>query len=273
MHYFNKTDIGYSHINSGKICQDFSASYHDKERTIVTACDGHGGKIYIRSDLGSKFASNALMNVLKDVNYYSLRGGASDDYLNKLKLSILVEWNRRVEEHLNRYPIKKFELKELGDDEINKLKNNPERAYGTTMIGSLQIGNKLLVVHLGDGESILVRKGEIEPVFNDDEDEPVANMTYSMCAEDAYNHIKIRVIDFNDYDGIIICTDGVVNPYQNYDNFNNSMVKPLVHDLLLTKSTNSISEFVTKLESELGIGDDVSLSFIIKEEARERNYR
>ena len=36
--FFTKTETGYSHINAGKRCQDFSASYSDEERTIVTAC-------------------------------------------------------------------------------------------------------------------------------------------------------------------------------------------------------------------------------------------
>ena len=51
--FFTKTAIGFSHVVENKVCQDFSASYHDEERTIITACDGHGGDIYVRSHLGS----------------------------------------------------------------------------------------------------------------------------------------------------------------------------------------------------------------------------
>ena len=65
--YFTKTSIGYSHIKENKVCQDYSASYHDEERTIITACDGHGGDIYVRSHLGSKFASNAVIKVLREL--------------------------------------------------------------------------------------------------------------------------------------------------------------------------------------------------------------
>ena len=64
---FAKTSIGYSHVTANKRCQDFSASYSDEERTIVTACDGHGGNVYIRSHLGSKFASNAVIDVLREI--------------------------------------------------------------------------------------------------------------------------------------------------------------------------------------------------------------
>ena len=36
--YFSKTNIGYSHRKEEKPCQDYSACYHDEERTILTAC-------------------------------------------------------------------------------------------------------------------------------------------------------------------------------------------------------------------------------------------
>ena len=65
--FFTKTSIGYSHVTANKRCQDFSASYSDEERTIVTACDGHGGNAYIRSHLGAKFASKAVIDVLREI--------------------------------------------------------------------------------------------------------------------------------------------------------------------------------------------------------------
>ena len=69
MYYvFNKSSIGYSHINNKKPCQDYSASYKDNERVIITCCDGHGGAQYIRSQIGSKAASNAVLNVFKSLD-------------------------------------------------------------------------------------------------------------------------------------------------------------------------------------------------------------
>ena len=44
--HFHITSIGYSHIKADKVCQDFSSSYSDGERTIITACDGHGGEAF-----------------------------------------------------------------------------------------------------------------------------------------------------------------------------------------------------------------------------------
>ena len=71
--HFNVTSIGYSHVKSGKVCQDFSSSYSDGERTIITACDGHGGEVYIRSHKGSKFASLATLRAMLDAESLSFR--------------------------------------------------------------------------------------------------------------------------------------------------------------------------------------------------------
>lgn len=98
--FFTKTAIGYTHVQTEKICQDFSACYHDDERTIITACDGHGGEIYIRSDKGSKFASEAIINVFKRVEKSVFYRANREEIEKKLRLEILCEWNALVERNL-----------------------------------------------------------------------------------------------------------------------------------------------------------------------------
>jgi serine/threonine protein phosphatase PrpC len=263
MYVFNKTSIGYNHIKENKCCQDFSSSYSDLERTIITCCDAHGGKIYFRSNIGSKFASDAIMNVFKNITPYDTRKFNQDEYLETIKINILCEWNRMVETHLAKYKLTKKELLKLNENEFHKLLSNTYKAYGSTMMGALLIGNKALVVKLGDGEVALVHKNDVIYPFQDD-DEPVGNITNSLCEEDAYDHIKIKVFDFNKIDGIMMCTDGMINPYQNYNNFTNSMVKPLIKGLNSNGNLSTINLFVDTVGLKLGIGDDVSLSFIIK---------
>ena len=107
--HFNVTSIGYSHIKSGKVCQDFSSSYSDGERTLVTACDGHGGEVYIRSHKGSKFASLAILRAMLDTKSLSFRKYTAEEIEHNLKLNILCEWNRLVREDLAEHPIRKSE--------------------------------------------------------------------------------------------------------------------------------------------------------------------
>ena len=271
LYVFSKSSIGYSHIKDKGQCQDFSAVYKDPKRTIITCCDGHGGRKYIRSHIGSHMASNAIINVFNSIHpsFFRLK---DEEIENKIKLSILCEWNKLIEEQMSYKSIKRNELIDLDEDEILSLKSNPAVAYGTTLTGALLLGNKLLVVKIGDTECIGIRKGEIIDIF-DSSDDPAANVTYSMCQDDAFKYLKVKILDFKDLDGIILCTDGLTSPYQSYDNFNKSFIKPMVDKIIRTTSLIYIDEFVDEIASSLGVGDDVSLSFILSDNISKKYYK
>lgn len=63
---FNKSIKGASHIASGKPCQDYSGTYEDQNVQIVVVCDGHGGSTYVRSDAGSRFATEVTIECLQN---------------------------------------------------------------------------------------------------------------------------------------------------------------------------------------------------------------
>ncbi len=269
---FNQSSIGYSHIKNKKPCQDFSACYKDPERTIITCCDGHGGDVYIRSNVGSNMASNAVIKVFNLLTSYEISRENEDELAKKIKLNLLCEWNKQVEEQISNKPIRRSECKGLSEDEIEALKANPARAFGTTMTGAMVIGNKLIVVVIGDTEVIGIRRGKISRLL-EDENDPAANITYSMCQENAYKYLRVKILAWHDYDGIILCTDGLSSPYQSYENFENSFVKPIVLKTLETDGMSHISEIISNIASKLGIGDDVSLSFILKDKTNKKYYR
>lgn len=271
--FISKTSIGYAHIGSGTVCQDYSASYHDEERTIVTACDGHGGKIYIRSNMGSKYASQAVMSVFQNVRRSLFYKYTRQEICEKIKLGVLCEWNALAERDVSEKPFTKKELEKLGEEEIFRLKGNFSKAYGTTLNGAMVFGNKLICINVGDGGVFALKKGEVKSVFEEtDDDETVANLTYSMCSEDAYKHINVKILDFCEYDGVLICTDGVVNPYQNMNNFAKSFAKPMTAKILADEY-GDIDRFIEKMGTEIGIGDDVSCAMIVKSSTNPKNYR
>ena len=269
--YFTKTNVGYSHLKTNQPCQDYSACYHDEERTIVTACDGHGGKVYIRSNVGSRYASNAIISVFQEVDKSLFYRYSRQEICDKLRLQILCEWNALVERHLNEKGFSKRELEGLDKEQVFKLKQNPVKAYGTTLQGAMIFGNKLICVSLGDGGIFLVRKGQLSTAFEGDE-ETVANLTYSMCQEDAYKYLKVGIFDFSDLDGVLVCTDGVVNPYQSLGNFKEKFVKPICIKLQEGKQVE-MDEFITAMGEKIGIGDDVSLAMAMKMGVSLRGYR
>jgi hypothetical protein len=270
--HFHITSIGYSHIKADKVCQDFSSSYSDGERTIISACDGHGGDVYIRSHKGSKFASLATLRAMLDAESLSFRKYTAEEIEHNLKLNILCEWNRLVREDLTEHPLRKSEVAHLTAKQIDSIKQNPVKAYGTTLGGVMLYGSRLICVGLGDGGCFLIRNGEIAPAFSEDEDEPVANVTYSLCGEKAFENMNARIFDMRQLDGVLLCTDGVLGPYQSTVNFKRSFVRPVVRRILDGK-TNEVKSFVCDLGLRSGIGDDVSLSMILKDTAKSRFYR
>ena len=269
--FFTKTSIGYSHVLSGRKCQDFSASYSDEERTIVTACDGHGSDVYFRSHLGAKFASNAVIDVLREVERSAFYKNKKEAVIEKLKLNILCRWNTLVDEHLAKNPFRYTDIMELTESEVLSLRKNPIKAYGTTLNAAMVLGTKLICVSIGDGGCFLVKGGQCISPFTEDEDEPVANITYSLCQDDAFSHLKVTVNELSSYDGAVVCTDGMLNPYQSLTNFSYSLVAPAMMNLYQGKAT-ALSEFVRDVGLKLGTGDDVSLGIIMKDKISQRNY-
>ncbi|MBO4286155.1 MAG: protein phosphatase 2C domain-containing protein, partial [Bacilli bacterium] len=167
MYYvFNQTCIGYSHLKDKKPCQDFSASYQDNERIIITCCDGHGGAKYVRSQYGSKAASDAVLNIFKSIDRSFFYGLEEDKLVDKIKLLILCEYNRIIENYISEKPLRKSELVDLSEDDADSIRFNQAKAYGTTLSGAMIFQKRLIVVSIGDTEALGIRKGEIVKLFD-----------------------------------------------------------------------------------------------------------
>ena len=269
--FFTKSAIGASHVAAGLRCQDFSASYHDEERTVVTACDGHGGKLYVRSHLGAKFASEAAIAVLCGVERTAFYRRSREEVATNVRLNILCRWNELVDAHLRKKPITAAEVEGLSDTELHALRRNPVKAYGTTLHAAMLLGGKMICVSLGDGGCFLVKGGECRPAFAEDEDEPVANVTYSLCQDDAYTHLQVAVHELGSCEGAVVCTDGMLNPYRSLPNFSASLVRPAMLNLYKGKA-EKLAEFVCAVGEKLGTGDDVSLGIVMKGKLPVRSY-
>lgn len=84
--------------------------------------------------------------------------------------------------------------------------------------------------------------------------------------------MSARIFDMRSLDGVLICTDGILGPYQSTENFKRSFVRPVVRRVLDGK-VGEVKEFVCDLGLRSGIGDDVSLAMILKDSTRSRYYR
>ena len=116
-----------------------------------------------------------------------------------------------------------------------------------------------------------MKGGVATPAFTEDEDEPVANITYSLCQDDAFSHLLVTVHETANYDGAVVCTDGMINPFQNLANFSKALVMPAILNLHLGKH-EKLAGFVTDIGLKLGTGDDVSLGIVAKNKLSMRPY-
>lgn len=181
--------------------------------------------------------------------------------IDSIRLRVLCEWNRRVEKHLKRHPLRPSEMAGLSEKEKASLKQNPFRAYGSTLQAAMRLGSSFFFLSLGDGGCFLMKKKTLLAAFEEGEDEPVANVTHSLCEEDAYEHLKAAIYDSSYCDGAIVCTDGMINPYGSIDAFGKYAVLPTLSHLG-EGTVKEVCDFVERLGGELGSGDDVSLGVI-----------
>ena len=258
---YNKSSIGFSHINNKMPCQDHSVSYGKDKIQVITACDGHGGNLYFRSNKGSKFASQAVIDVINLYSVHRLHKLIKSNKLDKLKLEILCKWNELVEQDYSRKHFSKKELDKLNEEELFKLANNYICAYGTTLNAAILTNKFIICIQIGDGGVYLINKNNIELAFPEN-DENVANITNSMCADKAFDKIYIKAFYRYCYNGIIICTDGLLTPYQTYTNFKENFIVPFLNNfkLITIDSINKMNQFIEKIGLEIGTGDDVSIA-------------
>jgi serine/threonine protein phosphatase PrpC len=263
MRYLTKTSRGFSHIRENTVCQDFSASYHDENMTILTCCDGHGGKLYFRSDRGSKFASDAIIECIKAIDVNKINLLKQKEFQDKLKLQILCAWNRLVEDDISKHPFKDEELEQFNEDKLFIIKNRPEVAYGTTINAVAYIDKYFLCIRIGDGGVVLFKDNKFALAFEDD-DESVANITNSICEERAFDHFQIALINKREVDGVLICTDGLLVPYQSYCNFVKYFVLPSKRKMYKQNGQHLIELLIERIAKKIGVGDDVSVGIILK---------
>lgn len=185
---------GTVHQNNNLPCQDSYSVISNNERTVIAIADGHGGRVYCRSDLGAKFACEAALT--------AMRTEESD-----WALCIKREYDRKVKDHFLNNPLTNEEKELLGELSL-------ETAYGSTLLVASIEETCINVFQLGDGEiHILGSDGCFLPQLPDDDD-CVGSFTSSMSysEEKAMQHFRVKK-----YLGkpaiLFMYTDGYRNKY------------------------------------------------------------
>lgn len=196
---FNSHCQGESHKATEKPCQDFSFSIKSENYAIAVVSDGHGGKRYFRSDVGSKiavevahrclvaFAENIPPTLFAD--FPRTVAGAGDIYqteLQQLVRAIVVGWRNAVMEHAATNPLSETEQTIAQPDDDYEW----EATYGCTLIATLLTPQYWMALQIGDGKCVAVNKdGEpFEPIPWDDR--CFLNRTTSICDTSAADEFR-----------------------------------------------------------------------------------
>lgn len=286
---------GYSHIETGKPCQDSSFSEANPDGiAIAVISDGHGGKRYFRSEHGAKFItritrdkmtsfiSNFGNSNLKTVPYTqrkSIRTQIGDNDFHKqdkidkafrqLFGSIIYEWNQKIERHASENPLTDNEKSQLEDSWISDFekKEKLEKVYGCTLIAAAFTPSYWFAFQIGDGKCFAINdKGQwFEPIPWDDR--CFLNKTTSICDTDALDEFRYC------YEGngkipvsVFLASDGLDDSFgseENQENFYVQILKSLIKKGKF-ETEHEIRE-VLPILSKRGSKDDMSIAVIYNE--------
>ena len=271
---------GASHDDSGKPCQDASISIVHDDYAVAVVSDGHGGSRYYRSEIGSKLAVQASIDVIT-----SCMGEGRSDFITGLESdpskvlkrvtdAVLTRWTDLVMQYDTENPPSEEELSlEDSDGEREVL-----RAYGATLICGVLSDDVVFGFQIGDGELVAVNDESEESMLMPEDPDCFLNRTSSICSSEASSKFRHFIVceSINDIESddlravradprkvssISVCTDGLSTSFNSDDSFTrycsaipavlaSGDVKRLEDNLLLRSRSNT--------------RDDVSLSVVYR---------
>lgn len=242
---FNSTVQGSSHKAVGKVCQDFSLTYHDPKRNLSVAIvsDGHGGTKYIHSDLGSWLACEVTLDTLREfVSYINDADELTHDSLQHLFTAIYTRWASII---------------------TDEDPDAPLHHYGCTLMAYVQTPHWWLAFQIGDGKLVMQqRDGQYgQPVPWDDR--CILNVTTSLCDSDAIH--EFRYATGHDWpQAVYLASDGIDDTfgdgallYRFYEHLHDS-----ISEMGLLHVRLHLPEVLDHY-SEVGSHDDMSVAAVV----------
>lgn len=291
---FNKSVQGFSHKIKAIpiVCQDASATFENDDYKIAIVSDGHGDPACFRSDIGSKTAVDVSLENLKlfadeIINSYAENNIADNSNktslyndlkspklrvkrIKQLTNSIIGKWVEFILQNLKTNPITEDEYQKSGRYETSYREGkNLTHIFGATLIIALWVKDMLILIQQGDGGcTIFLEDGTIEQPVPADEN-CHANVTSSLCDDDALDSIRHYVVDLggNSVIGCFLGSDGVEDSYTdvagNHRFYKELLIKYFdIFNQDKDKLLNYLEEYLPDF-SEIGSGDDVSVACIV----------
>jgi hypothetical protein len=257
---------GASHVRSNLLNQD-SIDWWPKDQAGSAVClavsDGHGSAKSFRSDVGSKFAVDIALDVLRKFadGLKSSPDSLIKDRAQGLPKDLVQLWMKAVESHYREQSFTPEEEKKLGP--------RPEVAYGATLVTVLVSESYILYLQLGDGDILTVSaSGQVARPLESDK-RLFANETTSLCLPKAWDDFRFGFQKLPDRPPalILVSTDGYSNSFRDEEAF-----KKVGSDILtMMCAPDGIGTVKGSIASWLqeatvkGSGDDISLGIIYRQ--------
>lgn len=262
---FHMSERGESHLHDGRVCQDSSASFSDECGTVAVVSDGHGGCDYVRSQIGSAMACEAVVKNIRRL-FENISPEAflaePDMMLTQLEAAIINDWNESVRSHYEANPFTEEELDCVSEKAGAAYFSGHriERAYGATLIAAAVTRDYWFGIQIGDGKCVAFDEAGIctQPIPWDEK--CFLNKTTSICGSDAlrdFRHFyseKIPTAVFMGSDGI---DDSFKNEEDMYDFYKTILYAFSISDY--TQAVDELKAYLPRLSKE-GSADDVSIA-------------
>lgn len=233
---------GASHLRTGAPNQDAIGWRPDDGAAVALAVsDGHGGRRYVSSHVGSRLSVAAALAEAETL--------AEAGTVDGLAARIHARWIALVE--------------------AEAAASNPDLLleHGATMLVAFADASRLVLCQIGDGDILVGRRsGRIERVLAEDDLE--GEQTHSLCEADAprHAHALVLAVDGDDpIDFVMLSSDGLAKSFPDEAGF--LALARQYHRLLAEKGLASILVALPdwlSAASANGSGDDVSLGFVLR---------
>ncbi|MCH5192937.1 MAG: protein phosphatase 2C domain-containing protein [Oscillospiraceae bacterium] len=261
---FSHSVRGASHERTGLVCQDSSAYKVGERYAAAVVADGHGSKKHFRSNIGSKAATEAVLEAIE--RFYENADEFEKNFpsnhksiIKNIEKQVISIWNAKVLKHLEENPVTDEEKKPFEPGEFEEIQ--PESYYGTTLIAAVAGRGFTFGFQIGDGTLVAVFDDGKASVMMDYEESNPANITASMCNANAASWFDEFYAENKTVLALFVSTDGLYTSFGNEHDF-------LAYHTIITSQLSDSKDFeeavIKNMEkrSHYGTEDDVSLSCV-----------
>lgn len=242
---------GSSHERTGAPNQDAYAVQRVGSSVVAAVADGHGGRRYVRSQVGSALAVRLAAEIGAEL--LSTRRPDASEAARALPARLLPAWRAAVDTHYHQNPLTPDETERAGTEQLD-----PAILYGATLIVALAAHDVVAVAQIGDGSALGAAPHGVEHLVPGD-DRLVANETTSLCLPNALADFRWGTGHFETGSAVLLSTDGYGNSFAS-----EGWEEEVMSDLVTELDSHGFEEVAASMGSWAGDsaavgGDDVTL--------------